>query len=160
MEIYNSSLDSKFDLLDQTSANSSNIGIGESNTTTEALLKELKRVVDNESQICGFTFTFKRAYHQDDDLWLHRHVEKCINSSRVWKDIKYIMFSEFNASGQLHYHGIIYGEYDIVVMRIIKWWRRKYGFAKVELKLHNKLNWVKYICKDYLRTGLWTLNRF
>ncbi len=128
------------------------------NPSIAELEKVLKLVIDNYTDVCGFTLTFKRKYHMDDDRWLHRDVQNSIVKSRKWKDIKYIMFPEYTKNGNLHYHGIIWDEYQTVVMDCLKWWRRKYGFAKPELKLNSKFNWIKYITKDYGLTGLWTLN--
>ncbi len=128
------------------------------NPSIETINKTLSYVADNYSDVCGFTLTFKKSFHNDDDKWLHRHVHKSLLNQKDWKRVKYIIFPEFTPKkGVLHYHGIIWDEYEITIMRCLKYWRRKYGFAKPELKLNSIYNWIKYITKDYMKTGLWTI---
>lgn len=117
----------------------------------------LGNIIDNNSQICGFTLTLCKTFHEDEDIFLHRYIHRSISNSRIWKGKKYIIFPEYTARGILHYHGIMWGEYDSEVMRCIKWWKRKYGFVKPELRINSKANWIKYITKDYGRNGLWTI---
>ncbi len=157
-QIYNKKLG--LQLLDQTQpAISKMSNKDEYNPSIEVIRKELDKISKNYSQVCGFTLTFKKKYHSSCDKWLHRKVHNEIKKSKIWKDTKYIIFCEYTKKGILHYHGIIYDSYEIQVMRCIKWWRRLYGFAKPELKLINKQNWLTYITKDYGKTGLWTMSK-
>ncbi len=150
---------SGFELLDQTQRKNSHIPEKDVyNPSKEVVLKHLNNLINNSSDICGFTLTLKKKYHNDDDKWMHRQIHNGIRMSRVWYDKKYILFPEYTKKGVLHYHGVMWDEYQTEVMRCIKWWRRKYGFAKPELKINNKNNWIKYITKDYGNTGLWTIS--
>lgn len=106
------------------------------------------------SQLSGFTLTLSKKYHNDDDYWLHCKIRSELRKSTVWKNKSYIIFPEFTKKGTLHYHGIMWNEYEADVMRCVKWWRRKYGFVKPELQINNRKNWLKYITKDYGKVGL------
>jgi len=147
-------------LLDQTQRK--NICIAEKDTYNpcrEVLNKSLNKIVNDYTQICGFTLTFQRKFHDDDDRWLHRHVHHSLINHKKWKKVKYIIIPEFTPKrGQLHYHGIIWDEFDLTVMECLKYWRRKYGFVKPELRLKNPHLWIKYMCKDFNKTGLWTIS--
>lgn len=121
---------------------------------TERLMKLIER-----DDIMGATFTLRPIYYTKDDKLLHREIELRIMKSTVWKDTYFYMFPEFTKQGNLHYHIIMYGVYQIKFMQCVKWWRRNYGFVKTELKINNNKNWVNYIIKDYGRTGLWTIRR-
>ncbi len=118
---------------------------------------KLELLIKKHSQISGFTLTFKAKFHDDDDKWLHSYVEGKILESKVWKDKKYMLFPEFTRNGVLHYHGLFFDCYQMEVMKCLKWWRRKFGFAKPELELRNVLKWKDYCIKDYGKAGLWTL---
>ncbi len=144
-------------ILDQTQQKlCNNQKIQEINITRKVLLKKLKEI-ENFTDVCGLTLTLKKKYHNDDDKWIHRHIQAKINNSRVWKDIKYILIPEYTKNGVLHYHGVIWDSYQIKVIKCVKWWRRTFGFVKPELKINKYSNWMKYIIKDYGKTGLWTL---
>jgi len=131
----------------------------EFNPSKEVLNLKLSSIIDNCTQICGFTLTLKKKFHNDDDKYIHRLVSKKIKDSKVWKDIKYMIFPEYTKKGNLHYHGIIWDEYDYTVIQLMKWWRRQFGFAKPELKLNSPYNWIQYITKDYGQVGLWTITK-
>lgn len=125
-----------------------------------AIIKEINKF----SQKSGFTLTINASkvckFVKDvtDPKELHRYIHNKIVKSRVWKKIKFVMFPEFSTiNGNLHYHGIIYDEYQTVVMKCIKWWRRNFGFAKPELEIRHYDNWMNYITKDINKTGLWTI---
>lgn len=133
--------------------------LSEINVTREVILRKLGYVLDHCSEVCGVTLTFSRKFKLDDHTWLHRFVQKELLSSKLWKGIKYILIPEFTPNGDLHYHGIIWDEYQCVVMRLLQWWRRKFGYVKPELKLKHPMLWLNYIIKDYGKTGLWTLYR-
>ncbi len=140
----------EFELLDQTKPK-------KCNPVTEYIKHLINTKIDKFSQVSGFTLTLKKKYHDDDSVWIHRYIHAKILKSSVWKDKNYILIPEFTKAGNLHYHGIIWDHYDITVMRCIKWWRREFGYAKPELELRNYKNWSKYILKNYLKTGLWTI---
>lgn len=126
--------------------------------TKGLILNKLNMIISENTQMYGCTFTFKRSFHNDDPVYLHRMTEKEINKSRIWKDKKYILFAEFSPKGGiLHYHGIIYGCYQTEFLRLCNWWRRKFGFVKPELEIRHPDKWRDYITKDYGKTGLWTL---
>ncbi len=149
-------------LLDQSNAKKDdflNLDPNEFNPSKETLNKELFLIIDNFSDCCGATLTLKKKFHDDDDRWLHRHIFNDICNSRLWSDKKYMLFPEYTKQGVLHYHMIMWDVYQLEVMRCIKWWRRKYGFVKPELKLNSPVNWIKYITKDYMKTGLWTISK-
>ncbi len=128
------------------------------------------------SQKYGITLTFRRKWHSEDPLYLHRLIHKKISSSRLWKKEKYILFPEYSANGILHYHGYMYNTYQTNVKRLEIWWKRTYGIiTKVEYDLRyvycgerdkciqkNKSNakycWLHYITKDVGKTGLWTIS--
>lgn len=121
----------------------------------------------------GVTLTFnQKKFNNDDPKYIHRLIVKKITKSRIWKDVKYILFPEFDKNGNLHYHGVIWGVYQIKCIRCVKWWRRNFGFAKPELEIKyyvckckevcerrsiNSWCWVHYISKDFGKTGLWSL---
>ncbi len=147
-----------FELLDQTQPQKSGMcNKDEFNPSIEAINRELKKI-KIYTQVSGFTLTLKKKYHTTDDKWMHRQIIKAIKKSHIWKNKKYIIFPEYTKAGNLHYHGIMYDEYPLEVMRCIKWWRHKYGFAKPELKLKSVDNWIKYITKEHSKTGLWTIH--
>lgn len=125
----------------------------------ERIMKKLKEI-EIYSDKCGITLTLKKKYHDDDDIWMHRYIQDKINKSIIWKKKNYILFPEFTKKGILHYHGVIWGSYQIEVIKMAKWWRRSLGFVKLELKINNYKNWMNYITKDYGKTGLWTINRY
>ena len=155
MEIYNVILKDLgvCKVLDQTPPKK---GDSDYNPTKSAIIRLLESMVNTHTDIMGFTLTFKKSFHDDDDRWLHKHVESTLLKNK-WKDINYIIFPEYTKNGVLHYHGITWDEYQSNLMVCIKQWRRKYGFVKPELELKSDLNWIKYITKNYGKTGLWTL---
>ncbi len=128
----------------------------EDNIVREAIIKVLNLAI-RESDTVGVTFTLKRKYHNEDNKWMHRYIQEKIEKSRIWKKKKYVLIPEFTSSGNLHYHSIIWGSYQCEVMKMVNWWRRTFGFAKAELELRHPECWIKYITKDYGKTGLWTL---
>ncbi len=141
------------DLLDQTQRKFK----CDSVPSTRVVLMAKLKTLNNLTQVSGATFTLKRKYHDDDDVWLHRYIHRSIIRSRIWKDKEFILIPEYTKKGILHYHGVIFNSYESEVMKMIKWWRRLYGFVKPELKIINIENWTKYITKDYGKTGLWTI---
>ena len=160
LKIY-SSLDKKleFEILDQTPTDKNKKGRSDDyNPTREIINKKLSTIIDNFTDVCGFTLTLNKKYHNDDDKYVHRHIQDALIKSRVWKDKKYFLFPEYTKKGILHYHGVMWDEYQIEVMRCVKWWRRKYGFVKPELELKHPYKWIAYITKNYGKTGLWTIS--
>ncbi len=149
----------EFELLDQTTQKLGNSDKKDTyNPKREYINKILNTLIDNKSsQVAGFTLTLKKKYHEDDPVWMHRYIHKSLQSSRIWKDKNYILFPEFTKRGVLHYHGIMWDEYQVEVIRSINWWRRKYGFVKLEKKINNLRSFLTYITKDYNTVGLWTI---
>jgi len=149
----------EFVILDQTTAKKVTLGKkGEYNPKTEYVQKACSLLLSNKiTQMSGFTLTFKRKFHTDDPLWLHRHIEGLIIKSKIWNTKSYMLFPEFTKKGALHYHGIMWNEYNVEVVRSINWWRRKFGFVKPELEIRNIDNYIRYITKSYSKTGLWTI---
>jgi len=156
-----------FEILDQTTfqlANPKGIKckddeeVESSYTPSRVHLQKTLEGIKKVSQMSGFTLTFKPKYHNEDDILLHRNVQYKLLRSNIWKKISYILIPEFTSKkGQLHYHGIIWNNYDTSVMKAIKWWRRIYGYAKPELRIRSRDNWIRYICKDFGKTGLWAI---
>lgn len=141
-----------FDILDQTQRKK-----GYYNPSIEFINNKLNKIIDNSSDVCGVTLTFRKSYHNDDDKYIHKLVISTLKKSRIWKNKNYILFPEYTKNGVLHYHGIIWDHYQSEVMSCVKWWRRKYGFVKPELELKNRYRWIEYITKNYGKTGLWTI---
>ncbi len=118
------------------------------------------------SQKAGFTLTvdkkkLKRLIRNcDDPEIVHRYLAMKLSRSRLWGKMKYIMFPEFNQNGGLHYHGIIWDQYESAVIRALNMWRRDVGFVKPELKIRDIDNWTKYIQKDKYINGLWTISNW
>lgn len=121
----------------------------------------IKRLLNDNlsiSQVSGMTLTFQKKFHSDDPRYLHKYVIKTLNQSRIWKRKEYILFPEFSAKhGILHYHGCVMNEYEVEVCKMLLMWRRKFGFAKPEMKIRKMINWNTYITKDYDKSGLWTI---
>ncbi len=130
----------------------------EYNPSVETVNKILTKVIDSDLMMSGFTLTLKKKYHNDDDKYIHRLIATKLIKSKIWNNKSYVLFPEYSAKGNLHYHGVMWNEYQFEVMRCVKWWRRHFGFVKPEMELHSKYNWLKYIIKDYGKTGLWTLH--
>lgn len=128
--------------------------------TRDYILNNLKLNISKYTDKIGITCTLKKKFHLEDATWMHRHIERSIIRSRLWRKRKYILIPEFTQNGNLHYHGIIYDCYHVHSMKIVNWWRRTYGFVKVEMKLRNYKNWVRYITKDLGKTGLWIIYKF
>ena len=127
------------------------------------------------TQLYGVTLTLNKKYELDDPIFMHRLIQSYL--SRSWRDINYIIFGEFTDKGRLHYHGVIWDCYKLTLTQKVRSWRRKFGFAKIELKLktyrcdvnsdnkhlnskYPKCCWKHYISKDHWTTGLWTLTNF
>ncbi len=151
MEIYKNV---GLEVLDQTQPKLAKVSY---NPCKEVLMKELMIINDKFSQVCGVTLTLRKKFHDVDPKDMHRMIHERISSSRVWHEKKYILIPEFTKNGILHMHGVIYDEYQTIVIKLVNWWRRTYGFAKIELKINNYKNWTNYILKDYGKTGLWTI---
>ncbi len=120
-------------------------------------IEYLTKCCEYYSQYSGFTLTLKTKYHDDDPVWLHRHIHNTILKSRIWKGKIFCLRPEFTKKGVLHYHGIIFDEYQTTVLQLLNWWRRNYGFVKPELKIRHNKKWIEYMFKDYFSTGLWTI---
>lgn len=165
-----------FDILDQTQPE--NIARANGDKMKAIVFQSIwKKLVEQNkiTQKYGVTLTFSPKWHNEDPLELHRIVIDKMNRSTVCKDIEYIIFPEFSKKGQLHYHGIVFNCYQLPFIRFSKWWKRTFGFAKVELEIRyylcqDKIGvciqkrasrcWCHYITKDNGKTGLWSLVRF
>lgn len=119
-------------------------------------IRELEKV----SQIGGFTLTFSKKFKNEDPRWLMRYVQEKINNSRVWKGKEYILLPEFTKNGDLHFHGVLWNCYQVELLQLTRWWSRSFGFTKPEIEIANYDNWIRYIFKDYGKTGLWTIYNF
>ncbi len=127
------------------------------NPAKEVILKKTKEI-EKFSDKCGATLTLKKKYHNDDPLYMHRLVEAKLTKSTLWNKRKYILFPEFGSkNGVLHYHGIFWDMYQIEFVKLINWWRRTFGFVKMELEIRHYDCWIKYITKEHGKTGLWTI---
>ncbi len=126
------------------------------------------------TQVYGITLTFRSTYHKDDPESLHRAIYKDLMSQAKWKKNNFFLFPEFTEKGILHYHGVVWDCYELPFIQMSKYWHRKFGFAKVELKIkyyycgngkecmYNektvpKSCWCHYCIKDYDSVGLNTL---
>ncbi len=128
----------------------------EYNPSIETIRKQIL-IINEFSDKCGITLTLKKKFHSVDPKIMHRAIAKKLRNSRIWQQYKWILFPEFTKSGVLHYHGVIYDVYQLNAIQLSQWWRRTYGFTKLELKIQVFSNWSKYITKDYGKVGLWTL---
>lgn len=112
------------------------------------ILKNIK------SDYHGVTLTFKSKFLEEDPLDLHRIVQQVLSNSTLWNKQRYYLFPEFTKNGNLHYHGVIIGCYEVTTMRMINMWRRKFGFVKPELQIQHHNEWMDYITKSS-NVGLW-----
>lgn len=74
--------------------------------------------------------------------------------SKKWRKTKYVLFPEFDKNANLHYHGIFFDTFEIKCVEASNWWKRKFGYTKLELQLFSRENWFEYITKDYHKVGL------
>lgn len=112
--------------------------------------------ITEEHQICGFTLTYRKRFHSTSLRKLYQDSINSVNKSRIWRADSYnwIMIPELTNNGNLHFHGLIIGEYQSNVRRLMDWWRRNYGYAKPEMQLKSASKWVKYMIKDIHKTGI------
>lgn len=107
-----------------------------------------KRHLDLQ-EIC---ITFKPSYHTLNPTTLHnavhRHIKRYLQKYMYFKPVIYIV-PEFNQSGILHYHGIVYfdNSNDYWVADLKRKLNNKYGRTKGK-KIYNYDNYLKYIQKD------------
>ncbi len=152
-------------ILDQTTQNSANDrGILIDKSITMPELTRLQQAIKDKlvqlkqyTQCYGLTLTFKPLWHIEDPRDLHIIVQDKLKKSYIWQNKKYILFPEYTRAGNLHYHGIIYDQYQTEFIRCVKWWVRTFGYCKPELIIKDRDKWNAYICKDYGVTGLWTI---
>ncbi len=159
MEIYSDIIkyiEKKRSALDLEVLDKSNANLGVYKPTKDMLLSKCNEI-SKFSQRYGATLTLKKKYHNDDPLYLHRLVEQKIRKSTLWNHSKYILFAEFTRQGILHYHCIIWDMYEIQYVNLMNWWRRIFGYVKMEKEIVHYNCWIKYITKDYGKTGLWTI---
>ncbi len=145
-----------FDILDQTPTNTKEKVY---KPTKEAIHKMLK-YVQKCSDLKGATLTFKRKWHDEDQTVLHRIVHEKIVKSKLWKGKKFILFPEFTKKGVVHYHCLFWDIYQAPFVKLIQWWRRTFGFAKMELEIRHPKCYIDYITKDYEKVGLYSIYEF
>lgn len=110
-------------------------------------------------QFYGFTLTLKVKFHLDNPRFLHRYICGKLQRSISWKKVQYVIFPEFTENGVLHYHGIMWDEYEDTFIKCMNMCRREFGFVKLEKEVRDKHVWIKYIIKHRNRTGLWSLSQ-
>ncbi len=137
------------------------------------LMNQSRKVLNSNSQCYGVTLTLKKKYNLEDPIQVHRDLENYFKN-RNWKSKNYIFVPEFTSNnGYLHYHGIIWDEYQCTVQKRLNSYRRKYGWCKPEYELryrdcvnckervtkYPKCCWYHYMWKSR-NVGLWTLYNF
>ncbi len=123
------------------------------------------------TQLYGITLTLSKKFELDDPIFMHRLIENHL--TKRWKSINYIIFPEYSCkNARLHYHGVIWDCYKTTLVQKVRSWRRKFGFAKIELKINTyncnrenhenypKCCWMHYIQKDKYITGLWAITNY
>ncbi len=145
-----------FDILDQNPSDNKQKAYEPTKEVINKMLLQIKKYSD----VRGATFTFKLKWHSEDQEILHKYVHEKIVKSRLWKDKKYILFPEMTKKGVVHYHALFWDIYQEPFVKLIQWWRRTYGFAKMELEIRHYDCYVKYITKNYGRVGLYTIYKF
>lgn len=146
-----------FELLDQTLPADGDKKRTETNMVRLAIFNDLSHVPDKYSQIYGITFTFKPKFYTLDPDHLHSLVRSRIEKSTVCRKCKYYLIPQFTPKGNLHYHGVVYDCYQVPFMKMVKWWRRNFGFSKPELTIRHYDKWIRYITRDMYITGLSTI---
>ncbi len=134
----------------------------------EQPLKTIKEKVDSENidsaqefinfyftstQKYGITITLKPEYHTMDSLTMHRKIEEYFAEN--FDNVKYIIIAEFTKKAVIHWHGIIYNEYQLAISQKISSIKNVYGFIQMEWRISP--HWEKYIIKDIGTTGLWPI---
>ena len=110
------------------------------------------------TEVYGATLTFNRKWHKETAQDLHHIVITKLDKNRSLKKMSYYMRPEFTTKGLLHYHLIAYDTYQIHLANFARFWRRKFGFVKLELQLTNKNAWTEYIMKSYGLVGLHSIS--
>ena len=151
MEIYNKDKLKKifngvgFELLDQNQPSESEKSYSPSKHFHHALLEKIRKYSD----LKGATFTFSSKYHKDDPEELYDFVKLCINKSNLWKNQNFILYPEYTKNGNLHFHSLNWDIYETPFIKMIKWWRRTFGFVKIELKIRFPDEYILYQSKNY-----------
>lgn len=165
-------------LLDQTQPGNL-VKANGANLIYDNILSQMEKT-DCFTQKYGLTLTFKKSFHLDDPLYLHKTTDKFM--SKYKNEFKYIGFPEFTKKNHnLHYHFIIWDCYELPLVTFSKRWQRKFGISKLEnpikhyycknkescrikhLLLKPKEDskcWFHYIIKDYGINGLWSLTNY
>lgn len=118
-----------------------------------------KRHLDLQ-EIC---ITFKPKYHNLNSTYLHniliKHIKKYLQKYNYFKPVIYLV-PEFNNSGILHYHGIVYfdNSNDYWVADLKRRLNAKFGRTTGK-SIHNLDNYLKYIQKD-LHKQKFTINSY
>lgn len=83
-------------------------------------------------------------------------IEKYVSKNNL--NMQYIIIPEYsNKSGHLHYHGIVWNCYQKTFSNFVRKLRGYVGFCKPEMKINHYDEWIKYIFKDYGKSGLSTI---
>jgi len=124
--------------------------------TRETLLKRIDKI-RKFSDCRGATLTLKKKWHNEDPKVIHRYIHQKIASSRLWRKHKYLLFPEFTKKGVVHYHALFWDIYQCPFVKLMNWWRRTFGFAKIELEIRHMNCYINYIMKNYGKVGLYTI---
>lgn len=119
------------------------------------LFKQLE-IAQTHSLCFGITITinnnkkFKnRSFNNMTELRKFESVKENMIRSRAYKKLNMILFNEYGNEGKLHFHGLIWGVYETIIVSFANSMRRTTGYVKLELHLTSKIQWCKYIMKDY-----------
>lgn len=114
------------------------------------VLKNILQIFAKNTQRFGFTMTFRPEFHSHTpDFQYHQLL---FFKRDLPKSLKYIIVPEFTEKGNLHFHGIIFNEYDRKCWSVLKKWQLENGFVyKSKGQLTEK--YAVYICKDLTTTG-------
>lgn len=157
------------------------------NVVFAKIIGSFKKSLDY-TQVYPVTLTMnrkKKAIEKMNDRQLHIYIIDRLKKNRSWKKVNYIVFPEYDKHGRLHYHGVIYGVYQVEVSNCIRFWRNTFGFVDrefmkeikykkcshdhsfvlsdceyIQKKIVRKGCWFHYCIKDTQSSGLWTMYNF
>ncbi len=114
--------------------------------------KNLEKYISNYkncSQKIGFTLTFDTSYHNEDSDILYEYVKEYVK--KHFLSYPHLVATEFTTSGVMHFHGVFYNLYQRCVVKILRQWKKTYGFIKIEYTITPK--WEQYIIKESDKIG-------